>query len=319
MPAFDNIGTRIPVGISSCLIGEKVRYNGDHKRDRYITEVLSAYFDFRPWCPEVAIGLGVPRPTLRLEGSAASPRAVIQDEGRREVTAELAGYGREVAAAAGELCGYILKSRSPSCGMERVKVYDRNGSPSAAANGIYARALMQARPLLPVEEEGRLNDPDLRDNFIERVFVYARWQEQNRESLRMRDLVRFHTRHKFLIMAHDQNAMRELGRLVAGAAENFEQDRDRYFTRLMQALQRPARRSNQANVLQHIAGFLRDGLDAADREELGRAIEDYRTGELPIIAPLTLIRHHLSRRPDDFLDDQHFLETRPKAVDTRRR
>jgi len=203
--------------------------------------------------------------------------------------------------------------------MERVKIYDRNGSPSGSSSGLYARALMQARPLLPVEEEGRLNDPDLRDNFIERVFVCARWRELQQGPHHTRDLVRFHTRHKFLVMAHNQEAMRALGRLVADAVRDLPRTLDNYFTLLMQSLQRPARRGNQANVLQHIAGFLSDGLDAGDRRELAAAIDGYRGGELPIIVPLTLIRHHLRRRPDDFLDDQHFLETRPQAVDTRRR
>ena len=310
---------RIILGVSSCLLGEKVRYNGDHKRDRYLTDVLSRFFDFRPYCPEVAIGLGVPRPTLRLEAAAGAPRAVVQNPERRDVTEDLSRYGRDVAAAARDISGYILKSRSPSCGMERVKVYDLNGSPSAAGAGVYARALMQARPLLPVEEDGRLNDPDLRDNFLERVFVFARWQELTCGQVRVRDLVRFHTRHKYLIMAHDQQAMRALGRLVAGAADALPRTLDDYIAQLMRALKKPASRPAQTNVLQHVAGFLRDGLDAADREELRRAIEDYRTGELPVIAPLTLIRHHLRRRPDDFLEQQHFLEQQPAAVDTRRR
>ena len=310
---------RIIIGISSCLLGENVRYNGGHKRDRYITDNLSRYFEFRPYCPEVAIGLGVPRPALRLEGTAAAPRAVIQAPGHRDVTAELSRYGLEVGAAAREICGYIFKSRSPSCGMERVKVYDRNSSPSATAGGIYARALMQARPLLPVEEEGRLNDADLRDNFLERVMVYADWQEMNRGPAGVHELVRFHTRHKFLIMAHDQEAMRALGRLVAGAAADPAAAMQEYSSLLMQALQKPARRTTQTNVLEHIAGFLRQGLDRDDREELQRAIADYRRGELPLIAPLTLIRHHLRRCPDAFLEQQRFLELRPADLDTRRK
>jgi len=178
---------------------------------------------------------------------------------------------------------------------------------------------MQSRPLLPMEEEGRLNDPDLRDNFIERVMVYADWQELNHGPAGVHELVRFHTRHKFLIMAHDQEAMRALGRLVAGAAGDPATAMREYFSRLMQALQKPARRSSQTNVLEHIAGFLREGLDQGDREELRRAIADYRNGELPVIAPLTLIRHHLRRCPDTFLEQQRFLELRPADLDTRRR
>jgi len=310
---------RIRIGVSSCLIGEKVRYNGDHKRDRYLTDVLSQYFEYVPFCPEMAIGLGTPRPTIRLEGQADRPRAVVQNDDRRDVTEDLAAYGREVGECETGLSGYILKSRSPSCGMERVKVYDRNNVPSPAANGVYARAFMEQQPLLPVEEEGRLNDPDLRDNFIERVFVYHRWQRQVAGGHRARDLVDFHSTHKFLIMAHDQNRMRELGRLVAGAAADPAGTEAGYFPLLMRTLKQPARRSNQVNVLQHVAGYFKQDLDAGDRRELGEAIEGYRLGELPIIAPLTLIRHHLRRNPDAFLEAQRFLEERPAALDTRRR
>ena len=178
---------------------------------------------------------------------------------------------------------------------------------------------MESRPLLPVEEEGRLNDPDLRENFIERVFVYSRWRDLTAGDVRARDLVEFHTAHKFLVMAHDQEAMRSLGRLVAEAADDPQAAAGEYFPLLMQAMKKPARRGNQVNVLQHIAGFFKDELDNDDRRELHDAIEHYGAGELPIIAPLTLIRHHLRRRPDYFLDNQRFLEQRPAALDTRRR
>ncbi|MEX2525037.1 MAG: DUF523 and DUF1722 domain-containing protein [Gammaproteobacteria bacterium] len=301
----------IRIGISSCLLGENVRYNGDHKRDRYITDTLSRYFEFVPCCPEVAIGLGVPRPTIRLEGKPDQPRAVVQDDNRRDVTEPLREYGRNIAAAATDISGYILKSRSPSCGMERVKIYDHNNVPSASANGIFARALMENRPLLPVEEEGRLNDPDLRDNFLERVFIYSRWQNLVAESERVRDLVAFHTAHKFLIMAHDQNAMRAMGRMVARAAEDPARVMEEYFILLMQTVKKPVRRSNQINTLQHIAGFFKNDLDENDRRELGEAIEGYRTGELPVIVALTLIRHHLRRNPDGYLENQRFLESLP--------
>ncbi len=302
--------TPIRIGISSCLLGENVRYNGDHKRNRYITDTLSRYFEFVPFCPEVAIGLGVPRPTIRLEGNAEQPRAIVQDEQRRDVTQPLREYGRNIASSVTGISGYILKSRSPSCGMERVKVYDHNNVPSPRAHGIFARAFMDGRPLLPVEEEGRLNDPDLRDSFLERVFIYSRWQDQV-DGGQVRDLVEFHTTHKFLIMAHDQNAMRSLGRMVANAVADPERTMKDYFELLMQTVKKPARRSNRINVLQHIAGYFKRELDEYDRRELGEAIEGYRTGKVPVIVPLTLIRHHLRRNPDGFLENQHFLDQLP--------
>lgn len=310
---IDDTAKPVRIGISSCLLGEKVRYNGDHKRDRYIADTLSQYFEFVPFCPEVAIGLGVPRAAIRLEGKTDQPRAVVQDDDRRDVTEPLREYGRDIAAATTDISGYILKSRSPSCGMAEVKVYDHNNVPSASAGGVFARAFMESRPLLPVEEEGRLDNPDLRDNFLERVFLYSRWHEQVAGSNRIRDLVDFHTAHKFLIMAHDQNAMRSLGRMVARAADDPERIMKEYFTMLMRTVEKPVLRSNRVNVLQHIAGFFKRELDEHDRRELGEAIEGYRIGELPVIAALTLIRRHLRRNPDGFLESQHFLESLSSA------
>ena len=157
---------KIVIGISSCLLGERVRYDGNHKHDRFITEVLSNYFNFMAFCPEVAIGLGVPRPTIRLERLNNKNRAILQTGHKSDITDDLHEYGCHIAKTQTTISGYILKSKSPSCGMERVKVHDENNVPSTTTSGIYANALMSTQPLLPIEEEGRLNDPDLRDNFI---------------------------------------------------------------------------------------------------------------------------------------------------------
>lgn len=305
---------RIRIGISSCLLGEPVRYNGGHKRDRYINEVLSEYFDYVPYCPEVAIGLGVPRATIRLQAGAAGPRAIQPDAAGRDVTDELARYGRSVAAADASLSGYIFKARSPSCGPARVKVHERNGSPSGSAPGIYATAIREELPLMPVEDEGRLSDPDLRDNFIERVFVYQRWQRMLARGITPAALIRFHSEHKFLILAHNQTALRELGRLTSNLATGLPLIVERYGTRLMNALSRPARRGDQVNTLQHVAGFFRDRIDTSDRRELAMAIDGYRDGRIPIIVALTLIRHHLHRHGNPWLKGQHFLDAdRPGA------
>ena len=291
------------------MLGEVVRYNGGHKRDRYITEILSEHFEYVPYCPEVAIGLGVPRATIRLRASSDGPRAVQREVGARDVTDRLAHYGRAVAAQGTDLSGYIFKSRSPSCGTARVKVYNDRGSPSGTAPGIYTAAFRKARPLLPVEDEGRLNDPDLRDNFIERVFVYHRWQQLLARGLTAAGLIRFHSEHKFLLLAHSQAALRELGKLTANLKAELPEIAERYVARLMGALSRPARRGDQVNAMQHVAGYFRNSLDAEDRREIARAIEDYRDGKVPIIVALTLIRHHMRRLGNAYLEDQHFLHT----------
>jgi uncharacterized protein YbgA (DUF1722 family)/uncharacterized protein YbbK (DUF523 family) len=298
---------RIRIGISSCLLGEPVRYNGGHKRDRYVTEVLSEYFEYVPCCPEVAIGLGVPRATIRLRASGSGPRAIQPDAGDRDVTDALARYGRKVAAGSTDLSGYIFKSRSPSCGPARVRIYDSHGSPSGSGPGIFAAAFREKAPLLPVEDEGRLNDPELRENFIERVFVYHRWQQLQARGLTAAALVRFHSEHKFLILAHSQTALRELGRLIANLSKDVPGVAGHYIARLMTGLARPARRGDQVNALQHVAGYFRKSLDSADRAELAGAIDGFRNGRLPIIVPLTLLRHHLRRHGGPWLRNQRFL------------
>lgn len=309
----------IYIGVSSCLLGEEVRFNGGHKRSRYITDVLSEYFEYVPLCPELAIGLGVPRPPIRLVGKPEAPRAVGTDDPSRDVTADLDTYGRRIGASHTFLSGFILKAKSPSCGMERVKVYDRHGMPSNSGRGIFASALMASQPLLPVEEEGRLNDTGLRNSFLERVFVFHRWQLLTETGLKPKELVAFHTDNKFLLMAHDQESTRRLGRLVAEAGKlPMEELAQRYIEGVMETLRRPARRPGQVNVLQHISGFLSDHLEAGDRDELSDAIHAYRLGDVPILVPLTLIRHHLRRLPQDYLERQRFLERRPAPLDTRR-
>ncbi len=312
-------GDKIRIGVSSCLLGEEVRFNGGHKRSRYITDILAEYFDYVPLCPELAIGLGVPRPPIRLVGKIDSPRAVCPDDDSIDATDDLDRYGRDIGTSHTFISGFILKSKSPSCGMERVKVYDHNGVPSPNGRGIFAKALMETQPLLPCEEEGRLNDPGLRSSFLERVFAFHRWQEIVASGLTPRDLVELHSEYKFLLMAHDQEAMRRLGRLVAEAGSgDLEAIGNQYISGMMKALAKPAKRTAQVNVLQHMAGYLSSGLDAGDRAELDETIHAYRTEELPIIAPLTLLRHHLRRLPQDYLERQKYLESRPAPLDPRR-
>jgi len=306
----------IRVGISSCLLGQEVRYDGGHKLDAYASGVIGRYVDWVPVCPEVEMGLGVPREALRLVGDAVAPRLVTITTGV-DHTERMRTWARARAAALREmdLDGYVLKSKSPSCGMERVRVYTRAGMPSRTGSGLFARALMDALPRLPVEEEGRLNDPRLRENFIVRVFSHHRWRQLARGRARHADLVAFHARHKFLVMAHSEPHLRALGRLVAGAPSAHAVDvRDAYADGFFAALRVPATPRKHTNVLQHIAGFLKTRLDDRDRAELQATIADYHRGLVPLVVPLTLLKHHVGRSDLAYLRDQVYLEPHPKEL-----
>jgi len=308
---------KIRIGISSCLLGQEVRYDGGHKHDRFVTGSLSRYFEFVPVCPEVAIGLGVPREPIQLVGKPGSIRVVGTSNRDLDVTQALRDYGELMAHKLKQISGYILKSRSPSCGMERVKLYPARGQGAPARTGVgqYAAAFMAARPLLPVEEEGRLGDPVLRENFIERIFAFRRWQDLVTQGVTPARLVAFHTRHKLALLAHDRRAYQELGRIVAGAGTgSLTGNATRYVTKLMTALKRPATRKNHTNVLQHIQGYLKSVLDRADKAELVEVIERYRLGQVPLVVPITLLNHHFRRHPDPYIAQQVYLNPHPPEL-----
>lgn len=308
--------TAIRIGISSCLLGREVRFDGGHKRDGFINQVLSDYFEFVPFCPEVDIGLSVPRDPIRLERRGSAVRVVCVKQPDLDVTEPLREYGRRVVRGNPDISGYILKRGSPSCGMERVKVYDPgSGIPAADGVGGFARSLMDHWPELPVEEEGRLNDPVLRENFIERVFTYRRWQDLAAAGLTAAGIVDFHTRHKLMIMAHSQQAYRDLGRLVADCGrEDPKALGERYITALMAALRKPASRKNHTNVLQHVQGYLKEHIDGPDRQELNEVIETYRLGQVPLVVPITLLNHHFRRHPDEYMQRQLYLRPHPPEL-----
>jgi len=311
---------KIQVGISSCLLGQEVRFDGGHKRDSYVTGTLSEYFDFVPFCPEAAVGLGVPRQPIRLVRRGEEIRAVGVRTPELDPTDDLAALANRTTRQLGCLSGYILKNASPSCGMERVKVYNEKGMPDRIGVGIYAKVLMDKLPLLPVEEEGRLGDAVLRENFIERVFVYHRWQQLLRDGLTPPDLVEFHSDHKYLIMAHNQESYRQLGRMVADAGKaDLTQLAADYVATLMTALKQPATPRQHVNVLQHLLGYLKAHLDKIDREEMVETIAQYRQGLLPLIVLITLIRHHFRRHPDPYVMRQYYLAPHPKELMLRNR
>jgi len=310
--------THIRIGISSCLVGQPVRFDGNHKHDHYITGTLGTVFEFVPVCPEVGIGLGTPRPTIHLVGTAEAPRAVGVKVADLDVTDKLVRYGQRMAGKLTELSGYIFKSKSPSCGMERVRLYDGKGGGSKQGVGLYAREIMQAHPLLPVEEEGRLGDPLLRDNFLECVFTYHRWQQLNTQRLTPKRLVEFHTRHKLSIMAHSTEQYRALGQLVATAGTRpIRELADEYATLLMQTLRRRATARSHTNVLMHILGYLKKHLSSADKQELLELIEGYRLDRIPRIVPITLLKHHFRNYPNAYIADQTYLNPDPLELKLR--
>ena len=309
---------RIRIGISSCLLGERVRFDGNHKQDHYVSDTLGEVFEFVPVCPEVGIGLGVPRPTMRLVGNPAAPRAVGVKTIDLDVTDRLVRYGKQAAEKLNDLGGYIFKSKSPSCGMERVKLYDRKGGGHKQAGGLYAREIMRARPLLPVEEEGRLGDPLLRDNFLERVFAYHRWRMLNRQRLTAKALVEFHTQHKLVLMAHGTEHCHALGRLVATAGTRpMPELAPEYAAALMAALRHRATPRRHANVLMHVLGYLKTRLSREDQQELLELIESYRLGRLPRVVPVTLLKHHFRKHPNDYIAGQLYLN--PSAAELKLR
>ncbi len=307
---------RIRIGISACLLGEPVRFDGGHKRNAYVTEILGRHVDWVPVCPEIEIGLGVPRETLRLVGDPTAPRLVTGKTGVDHTERMQAwARGRVDALRRLDLDGYILKSRSPSCGMERVRVYSEAGLPSRSGAGLFARALMDAMPQLVVEEEDRLNEPRLRENFIVRVFSHHRWRRLARARFRHADLVAFHARHKFLLMAHSEPHLRALGRLVARAGGQAPAERlERYAAGFFAGLRVRATTRKHTNVLQHIAGVLREPLAARSRRELHETIADYSKGLVPLIVPLTLLKHHIAASGPEYLRDQVYLDPHPKEL-----
>jgi uncharacterized protein YbgA (DUF1722 family)/uncharacterized protein YbbK (DUF523 family) len=307
--------------VSACLLGEKVRYDGGHKQDRYLTDTLSAYFEWVPVCPEVELGLGTPRETLRLERVKDTLHMIMPGIGR-DLTEPMCAYARDrVEKLAGEgLRGYIFKSDSPSCGMERVRVYGSGGRPARTGRGLFADALIARFPDLPVEEEGRLCDPGLRENWIERVIAYSRLHSLWNSRWGMRHLLEFHSAHKLSLLAHSPAAYQRLGRIAARGRAFFRQDlRRRYQFDFMEAMRIPATRGRHSNVLLHMAGYFKRQLDDESRRELTGLIEDYRKGDVPLIAPLTLIRHYVRRLTIPYLAGQIYLTPHPIELALRNR
>ncbi len=303
---------KITLGISSCLLGEKVRFDGNHKLDHYIKQTLGEIFDYQSVCPEVGIGLGVPRPTIHLVGPPETARAVGVKDDSLDVTDDLIRFAHKTAPRLKHISGYIFKSKSPSCGMERVKLYSKGGG-NVKGIGLYAREIMAHNPLLPCEEEGRLNDLPLRDNFLERVFAYRRWQELNSHRISAKGLQDFHMRYKLTLMAHSPVDYRALGQLVSNTkAKPIRELADQYIAQFMPAMKKMATVKKHINVLHHVMGYLKQQLSSEDKQELLELIEGYRKGLVPRMVPVVLLQHHFRNHPNEYMSRQHYLYPSPE-------
>lgn len=311
------MGNKIKIGVSSCLVGERVRWNGEHKQDRYVREVLGKYFEYVPICPEIEVGMGVPRETVALYGTLDKPR-MISKKTQTDWTQRMNHFvkGRIHQLARDDLCGYIFKSKSPSCGLSRVPVYAGVGSNKARHGpGLFARAFNQAFPRIPTEDEGRLNDPGIRENFIVRVFCLDRFQRLLRKECSVGKLVTFHAQHKFLLLAHSKKHYDALGQLV-GKPKSLKPERlrARYGNLLMEALSYRSTPKKNTDVLLHMLGFLKKFLTKTEKQDVLAAIEDYRKELLPLIVPVTLIRHLVNKHNIEYLQGQVYLNPHPSEL-----
>jgi uncharacterized protein YbgA (DUF1722 family)/uncharacterized protein YbbK (DUF523 family) len=304
---------KIRLGVSSCLLGEKVRYDGGHKLDPYLTEILGRYVEWVPVCPEVEYGLPVPREAMRLTGDPDAPRLLTARTGVDHTAGMVQWAGIRLQALENEeLCGFIFKSRSPSSGMKGVKVYPPSGIPTHRGVGIFARAFMERFRLMPTEEDGRLHDPTLRENFIERIFVFKRWKEFQKSGGSTRALIDFHAHHKLLILSHSPKHYTALGRLVAHTVDYRQEElHAAYLQTLMEGLKLIATPKKNANVMQHLMGYFKRRLSADEKQELLEVIEQYRNGLIPLIVPIVLLGHYVRKYRELYLARQHYLNPHP--------
>jgi uncharacterized protein YbgA (DUF1722 family)/uncharacterized protein YbbK (DUF523 family) len=310
---------KIRLGVSTCLLGENVRWNGGHARSRFVTDILSQFVEFVPVCPEVEAGFPTPRETFRLTGDPDHPR-LVTTKTRVDHTEHMQQWAhkRVTALEKENLCGFIFKKDSPSSGLYRVKVYSGKGMPVKQGVGIFARAFTERFPRIPVEEEGRLNDPKLRENFIEQIFTMKRWRDRLAKTKRMGELVDFHTRHKLLIMAHSPDDYRSMGKLVAtGKSLSIEQLYDRYENLLLNALRLKTTTKKNANVLYHLMGYFKKNLSADEKQELLEIIDQYRKELVPLIVPVTIVNHYVRKYRQPYLGQQVYLNPHPVELKLR--
>lgn len=310
---------KIPIAVSQCLLGERVRFDGGHKRSRFVTDKLGEYFEYRSFCPEVAIGLGIPRKPIRLVVTDSGTRVQQVDDASIDVTEPLREYAAEVSAGQEDVCGYIFMQNSPSCGAFAMKRYGTNGYPlDKNGRGAFADELMHRMPLLPVEEAGRLNDAGLRENFITRVFAYHDWKTSVEKNPTPNALIKFYSRYKYQMMAHHVDTYKKIGRLLADLkTPPIEQVCEEFIHVFMEGLRHLATRKGNTNAMMHLRGYLRGELTATDNQELSNLIENYRQGLVPLVVPLTLLKHHLLKVDDEYLQLQTFWSPHPERLGLR--
>jgi uncharacterized protein YbgA (DUF1722 family)/uncharacterized protein YbbK (DUF523 family) len=302
------------IGISACLIGEKVRFDASNKPSNFCIHELGQHVTYKAYCPEVAIGLPIPRPTIR-QIKKDDVISVSRPDGSGDVTEALQAYGKKIAGVIGNLSGYVFCAKSPSCGMERVKIYSPEGNALVSDGiGAFTKEIMAANPLLPCEENGRLNDPLIRENFVARIYAYKHWQNLEASGLTKHKLTTFHSQYKYTVMSHDLVAYKSLGQLLARADLPLEEMAKQYISELMAALSIKATRKKHANTLAHIQGYFSKHLKSNERQELCKQIDSYREGLIPLIAPLTLINHYLLQYPKDYLAKQAYLSPYPDEL-----
>jgi uncharacterized protein YbgA (DUF1722 family)/uncharacterized protein YbbK (DUF523 family) len=310
---------KIKIGISTCLLGEKVRYDGGHKLDRFLTETLGQYVEYVPVCPEVECGLPIPREYIYLEGNPDSPRLVTSHT-KQDITERMVQWAKKrvVELEKEDLCGFIFKSNSPSSGMERIRVYNKRGMPVKKGIGIFARIFMEHFSLLPVEDEGRLHDPKLRENFIERIFALKRWREVLGKKESRGNLVDFHTKHKLLILSHSPKHHQIMGKLVAQAKNlPLKELYVQYQTLLLESLRLKTTLKKNTNALLHMMGYFREQLSSEEKQELLEIIDQYRKGHIPLIVPMTLINHYVRKYEQPYLKEQVYLNPHPIELQLR--
>lgn len=311
--------TSIKLGVSTCLLGEKVRFDGGHKHNRYITQTLGQFFEFVPVCPESECGLGIPREAMRLVGDVQNPRLKTNKTGIDHTDRMHSWAADRLNALEKEnLCGFIFKKDSPSSGLFRVKVYNEKGQAVKNGRGLFAAAFTKRFPRIPVEDEGRLNDPMLRENFIERVFALKRWRETLEKKRTMGNLIAFHTREKLLLMAHSPKLYQEIGRFVAQATQLKPPERyDRYEGMLNDALSLKCTVNKHTNVLMHVMGYFKKELSADEKQEILELIQNFRSGHLPLIVPVTLLNHFVRKYRQPYLAEQTYLNPHPLDLQLR--
>ncbi len=301
------------------MLGEEVRYNGGHKLSRLCVNSLSDFFEYKSVCPEVGIGLGIPRKPIHLIGDPDNPHAVDVENESVDVTDRLQDYAGQIIPTLKNICGYIFIKGSPSCGLFKVKVYQKgNPHPEYTGRGIYASEVTRAMPLLPVEEAGRLTDPVLRENFIARVFAYHRWQQVLKNGLTVSGILDFHASYKYSLMAHAPQTYNSLGQLLADAGKHDPVTLgEKYFAELMQALTKKATRKSNTNVLMHLQGYLKKQLASKEKAKLSEVIEQYRKGIVPLVVPVTLLQHHFTVHPNEYISKQAFFDPYPQELSLR--